>query len=82
MVFFLPEAEYNSFFKEILLVIRNFCIAPSEIEMVFRRAERRCSGSLFSMFLFKKLYLMQAFNQYLLNKKDDTCPLLDTNIYA
>ena len=25
---------------------------------------------------------MQAFNQYLLNKKDDTCPLLDTNIYA
>ena len=78
--FFLPEAEF--FFKEILLVIRNFCIAPSEIELVFRLAERQCSESLFSMFLFKKLYLMQVFNQYLLNKKDDTCPLLDTNIYA
>ena len=25
---------------------------------------------------------MQIFNQYLLNKKDDTCPLLDTNISA
>ena len=33
----------------------------SEIELVFRRAERRCSGSLFSMLLFKKLYLMQIF---------------------
>ena len=49
------------FFKEILLVIRNFCIAMSEIELVFRRAERRCSGSLFSMLLFKKLYWMQIF---------------------
>ena len=34
----------------------------SEIELVFRRAERRCSGSLFSMLLFKKLYRMQLFN--------------------
>ena len=33
----------------------------SEIELVFRRAERRCSGSLFSMLLFKKLYRMQLF---------------------
>ena len=57
------------FFKEIFLVIRNFCITMFEIELVFRRAERRCSGSLFSMLLFKKLYLMQIFNQYLLNKK-------------
>ena len=74
--FFLTEAEF--FFKEILLVIRNFCIAPSEIELVFCLAERQCSESLFSMFLFKKMYLMQVFNQYMI----DTCPLLDTNIYA
>ena len=40
-----------------------------EIELVFQRAERRFSGSLFSMLLFKKLYLMQNFNQNLLNKK-------------
>ena len=41
----------------------------SEIELVFRRAERRCSESLFSMLLFKKLYLMQIFNQYLKIKR-------------
>ena len=57
------------FFKEILLVIRNFCITMFEIELVFRRAERRCSGSLFSMLLFKKLYLMQIFSQYLYIKR-------------
>ena len=61
-LFFFFQVKLNKiFFKEILLVIRNFCIAMSEIELVFRRAERRCSGSLFSMLLFKKLYLMQIF---------------------
>ena len=54
----------------------------SEIELVFRGAERRFSGSLFSMLLFKKVYWMQIFNQYLFNKKDYTCPLLDANISA
>ena len=34
------------------------------------------------MLLFQKFYWIQIFNQYLLNKKDDTCPLLDTNISA
>ena len=63
-------------------MIRNFCITMSEIDLVFRGAERRCSGSLFSMLLFKKVYWMQIFNQYLFNKKDDTCPLSDTNISA
>ena len=82
MFFFLYEAEFNSFFKEILLVIRNLCITMSEIDLVFRGAERQCSGSLFSMLLFKKVYWMQIFNKYLFNKKDDTCPLLDTNISA
>ena len=57
------------FFKEIFLVIRNFCITMFEIELVFRRAERRCSGSLFSMLLFKKLYLMQIFSQYIFIKR-------------
>ena len=52
--FFFPEAEFNSFFKEILLVIRNFCITMSEIKLVFRRAEFLCSGSLYSMRFFEK----------------------------
>ena len=34
------------------------------------------------MLLFQKLYWIPIFNQYLLNKNDDTCPLLDTNIPA
>ena len=70
------------FFKEILLVVRNFCIRLSEIELAFRRAGRWCSRSLFSMLIFKKLYCMQIFNQYLSNKNNDTCPLLDKNISA
>ena len=81
-VFFFTWSWIKFFFKEILLVIRNFCITMSEIDLVFRGAERRCSGSLFSMLLFKKVYWIQIFNQYLFNKKDDTCPLLDTNISA
>ena len=80
--FFFTWSWIQFFFKEILLVIRNFRITMSEMELVFRRAERRCSGSLFSMLLFIKLYRMQIFNQYLLNKKDDTCLLLNTNIAA
>ena len=52
-----------------LWFIRSFCITMSEIELVFRWPGRRCSGSLFSMLLFKKLYLMQIFNQYLYIKR-------------
>jgi len=48
----------------------------------FWRAEFRCCGSLYSMLLFKKLYLIQIFNQYLLNKKDDTYRPMDTNLSA
>ena len=68
-LFFLPEAELNYFFKEILLIIINFCITMSGIELVFQRAERQCSGSLFSMLLCEKFYLMQIFNQYLYIKR-------------
>ena len=60
---FLLEAEFNSFLKEIVLVMRNCFITMSEIELVFRRAEFRGSGSLYSMLLFKKLYLIQIFNK-------------------
>ena len=42
------------FFKEIVLVIRNCCITMSEIELVFRRAEFLCSGSVYSMFFLEK----------------------------
>ena len=62
--------------------MRYCCIPMSEIELVFRRAEFRCSGSLYSMHLLKKLYLIQISNQYLLNKKDDTCRPMDTNLSA
>ena len=47
--FFFTWSWIQFSFKEILLMIINFCITMSEIELVFRRAERRCSGSLFSM---------------------------------
>ena len=67
--FFLTWSWIEVFFKEILLIIINFCITMSEIELVFRRAGRQCSRSLFSMLLFKKLYLMQIFNQYLYIKR-------------
>ena len=59
--FFFTGSWIQFFFKEILLVIRNFCITMSEIELVFRWAKRRCNGSLFSMLLFKKLYWMKNF---------------------
>ena len=45
-LYFLPEAEFNSFSKKIVLVMRNCCITMSEIELIFRRAEFRCNGSL------------------------------------
>ena len=80
IVFFSPEAEFNSILREIVLVMRNCCIVMSEIELVFWRAEFRCSGSMYLMLLFKKLYLIQIFNQYLLNKKDDTLRPMDTNL--
>ena len=55
--FFFLYLKLNSilFLKEIVLVRRNCCITMSEIELVFRRAEFRCSGSLYSMLLFKKI---------------------------
>ena len=31
--FFLPEAKFNSFLKEIVLVMRNCCVIMSEIEL-------------------------------------------------
>ena len=62
--FFFFYLKLNSilFLKEIVLVLRNCCIRMSEIELVFRQAEFWCSGSLYSMLLFKKLYLIQIFN--------------------
>ena len=82
ILFFLSWSWIEFFFKEILLIIINFCITMSEIELVFRQAERQCSGSLFSMLLFKKLYLMQIFNQYLYLKRMIHVHLLDTDITA
>ena len=64
LCFFLPEAEFNSFLGN-TSCNKTIFITMSEIELVFRRAGRRCGGSLFSMLIFKKLYWMQIFNQYL-----------------
>ena len=33
IVFFLPEAEFNYFLNEIVLIMRNCCITMSEIEL-------------------------------------------------
>ena len=53
-IFFFFHLKLNQFFlKEIVLVMRNCCITISEIEVVFRRADFRCSGSLYSMLLYK-----------------------------
>ena len=49
---------------------------------VFVGAEFRCNRSLYSMLLFEILYLIQIFDQNLLNKKDDTCRPMDTNLSA
>ena len=54
----------------------------SEIELVFRRADFRCNGSLYSMFLFKNGFLIKIYKKYLLNKKDDTCRSMDSNLSA
>ena len=54
VTFFFFHLKLNQFFlKEIVLVMRNCSITISEIEMVFRRADFRCSGSLYSMLLYK-----------------------------
>ena len=45
--------SWIQFLKEIVLVMRNCYITTSEIELVFRRAELRCSRSLYSMLLFE-----------------------------
>ena len=82
LFFFFTWSWIELFFKEILLIIITFCITMSEIELVFRRAGRQCSRSLFSMLLFKKLYLMQIFNQYLYLKRMIHIHLLDTDITA
>ena len=57
--FFFTWSWIQFFFKEILLVIRNCCTSMSEIELVFRRTEFRCSGSLLSMLLFKNCILFK-----------------------
>ena len=49
---------------------------------VFVGAEFRCNRSLYSMLLFEILYVIQIFDQNLLNKKDDTCRPMDTNLSA
>ena len=77
--FFYLKLNSMLFLREIVLVMRNCCVIMSEIELVFRRAEFRCSGSMYLMLLLKKLYLIQIFNQYFLNKKDDTLRPMDTN---
>ena len=72
---FLSEAEFNFSCNKKLLYfnVRNW--------IVFRRAEFRCSGSLFSMLLYKNCISFK-FTIDNFEKKDDTCPLVDTTLSA
>ena len=56
----------------------------NQLLIVLRRAEFRCSESLFSMLLFKNCISFTIYNlqSILLNKKDDTCPPEFTNLSA
>ena len=67
--------------NSIFLVIRNCCISMSEIELF--------SGELsfdVADLCFRCSYIKIVFHSNLqsitLNKKDDTCPLVDTNLSA
>ena len=72
----------QSFFKEILLVIRNCCITCPKLngfsgELSFGAADlcRRCS-------YLKIVFYSNLRQSILLNKKVDTCPLVDKNLSA
>ena len=54
--FFFTWSWIQFFFKEILLVTKNFCITIPEIELVFRRAERRCSDLYFRCSYLKSVF--------------------------
>ena len=82
MVFFFTWSWIEFFFMEILLVIRNFCITMSEIELVFSKSW--ASVQQISIFdaPIKKIVFDANFQSISLFKKDDSCPPLDTNITA
>ena len=53
----------------------------SEIELVFRRAEFRCRDLCFRC-SYLKIVIHSNLQSILLNKKVDTCPLVDKNLSA
>ena len=79
--FFLLEAEFNSFLKEIVLVMRNCCITMSEIEL-FSGELSFGAGNLCFRCSYLKIVFHSHLQSILLNKKNDTCPLVDTNLSA
>ena len=62
--------------------MRNCCITIPEIELVSGELSYGVANLCIRCSYLKKLYLIQIFYQYLLNKNYDTCPLLDTNLPA
>ena len=62
--------------------MRNCCITISDIELVSGELSYGAADLCIRCSYLKKMYLIQIFNQYLLNKKDDTCRPMDTNLSA
>ena len=77
--FFLHEAEFNYFSKEIVLVIRNGCITMSEVELFCGELSFGAVNLCFRC-SYLKIVFHSNLQSVLLNKKDDTCPPVDTNL--
>ena len=76
---FLPQAEFNYFLKEIVLVMRNCCITMSEIELFSGELSFGAVNLCFRC-SYLKIVFHSNLQSVLLNKKDDTCPPVDTNL--
>ena len=77
--FFLHEAEFNYFSKEIVLVIRNGCITMSEVELFCGELSFGAVNLCFRC-SYLKIVFHSNLQSVLLNKKDDTYPPVDTNL--
>ena len=78
-LFFLHEAEFSYFSKEIVLIIRNGCITMSEVELFCGELSFGAVNLCFRC-SYLKIVFHSNLQSVLLNKKDDTCPPVDTNL--
>ena len=77
--FSLHEAEFSYFSKEIVLIIRNGCIRMSEVELFCGELSFGAVNLCFRC-SYLKIVFHSNLQSVLLNKKDDTCPPVDTNL--